>query len=64
LATSGIDISKFKRQSTRAAVVSAADRAGVSIKDIMLAAGWSSRNILLTGNEFAKSILQSALIKI
>jgi hypothetical protein len=69
LATSEIDISKFKGHSTRATAVSAADSAGV-LKDIMPAAGWSSCNTfkkfyktsVQTGNDFAKSILQSALL--
>jgi hypothetical protein len=64
LATSGIDISKFKGHSTSAADVSASDRAGGPIKDFMSAAGWSSNNTFAkfvkksvqTGNEFAKSI--------
>jgi hypothetical protein len=44
LATSGIDISKFKGHCTTAAAARAADRAGVPTKDIMSAADWSSSN--------------------
>ena len=39
---SGIDTSRFKPQSTRAAITSAANSASVSLDDISHTAGWTS----------------------
>lgn len=44
LTDSGIDISRFKLHSTRAASTSAANNASVSLDDILQTAGWCSES--------------------
>ncbi|MES9902005.1 MAG: tyrosine-type recombinase/integrase [Sedimenticola sp.] len=67
LRSAGIDTTMFKGHSTRAASVSAADRAGVPIHDILAAAGWSSsgtfdkfynKSVSQTG-QFSRAIMSS-----
>jgi len=48
LTDSGIDTSRFKPPSTRAASTSAASNASVSLDDIMQTAGWSSESTFAT----------------
>lgn len=54
---SGIDTSRFKPQSTRAAITSAANSASVSLDDTSHTAGWTSDFTL-------QSIITSLLLKI
>jgi hypothetical protein len=60
---SGIDISIFKSHSTRAASTSAATSLGVTIKDIMKTANWTSESTFKRfylkpiSSEFGNSVL-------
>ena len=68
LSSAGIDTKKFKPHSTRAAAVSAASNASVSLDEILRTAGWSSESTfakfynkpILRGSQFASSVLASA----
>ena len=64
----GLDVSKFKAHSTRAAATSAAKRMEVPIDHILTAAGWSQEKTfsvfynkpLVGDSQFAESVLSSA----
>lgn len=68
LSSAGIDTKKFKPHSTRAAVVSAASNASVSLDEILNTAGWSSESIfakfynkpVVRESQFASSVLETA----
>ncbi len=71
MAAAGIDISKFKAHSTRAASTSAAARLGVSsTAQILLTADWSSENTFTKfykrdvqcTQDFGRAVLSSALL--
>lgn len=67
LHNAGIDTSKFKAHSTRAAATSAAESRKVPVSDILATAGWTSENTfrtfykkpILSGVSFADAILNS-----
>ena len=67
LTDSGIDTSRFKPHSTRAASASAASNASVSLDDILQTAGWSSESTFATfynkpiakENTFADGVLST-----
>jgi integrase len=61
MSTAGIDISRFQAHSTRAASTSAAARAGVSVKEIMLMAGWTQTSTF--GKYYNKVILDKKKLK-
>ena len=68
LSSAGIDTKKFKPHSTRAAAVSAASNASVSLDDILRTAGWSSESTfakfynkpVLRESQFPSSVLETA----
>ena len=67
LTHSGIDTSRFKPHSTRAANTSAASNASVSLDDILHTAGWSSESTfakfynkhIVKENTFADKVLSN-----
>ena len=67
LTDSGIDTSRFKPHSTRAANTSAASNASVSLDDILHTAGWSSESTfakfynkpIVKENTFADKVLNN-----
>ena len=58
LSSAGIDTKKFKPHSTRAAAVSAASNASVSLDEILKTAGWSSESTF--GNFYNKPVLRES----
>ena len=68
LSSAGIDTKKFKPHSTRAAAVSAASNASVSLDEILKTVGWSSESTfgkfynkpVLRGSRFPSSVLETA----
>ena len=68
LSSAGIDTKKFKPHSTRAAAVSAASNASVSLDEILKTAGWSSESTfgkfynkpVLRESPFPSSVLETA----
>ena len=68
LSSAGIDTKKFKPHSTRAAAVSAASNASVSLDEILKTAGWSSESTfgkfynkpVLRESRFPSSVLETA----
>jgi len=67
LSSAGIDTKKFKPHSTRAAAVSAASHASVSLDEILKTVGWSSESTfgklykpVLRESRFPSSVLETA----
>lgn len=68
LSSAGIDTKRFKPPSTRAAAVSAASNASVSLDEIRSTAGWSSESTfakfynkpVVRESQFASSVLETA----
>lgn len=67
LSSAGIDTKKFKPHSTRAAAVSEASNASVSLDEILSTAGWSSESTfakfynkpVVRESQFASSVLDT-----